>query len=345
MLNSKINIVQSKLFNRNLYLLFFLILLLVNPGRLFSQASIETSIDTTIATVGDQLNLTLNVNHHQGQRITFPDNKKFGEFKVLDKKTSTKKQKNNTAVTKGLFKITTFDTGRVKIPALKVKVSSKSDTNNVISLKSNPILINIISVLPPQAQKEKDIKGPFPIRTVIPWDMIIFASLFILFSVGLFISYKKWKEKHKSVPKINENYLHPPHVLAFKKMKQLRNHTDFYSPSSLKKFYFKLSEILREYMERRFFIYALEMSTSEIIEAKNYFDIENSLLEELEEILKQLDLIKYANVEPDRNDALQYYEKTYNWIEETKHDPFFSTRSGLSETLEELQLNKSEIQQ
>jgi len=97
MLNSKINIVQSKLFNRNLYLLFFLILLLVNPGRLFSQASIETSIDTTIATVGDQLNLTLNVNHHQGQRITFPDNKKFGEFKVLDKKTSTKKQKNNTA--------------------------------------------------------------------------------------------------------------------------------------------------------------------------------------------------------------------------------------------------------
>ncbi|MCF7886508.1 MAG: hypothetical protein K9M80_08435, partial [Candidatus Marinimicrobia bacterium] len=224
----------------------------------------------------------------------------------------------------------------------EISVTSSSDTNKVLTYQSKPFKINIISVLPPNAQKEKDIKAPFPIRTIIPWELIGFALLFILLSAGLYISLKKWKQKRKMAQRIKEEYLKPPHTIAISKLQQLRKNTNFGSRQSLKEFYFKLSEILREYLERRFFIYALEMSTSEIITASRKFDLDNELKEDLENILRDIDFIKYANQPSRRKKALQHWENIYKWIQATQHDPFFSTRSGLTETVEEIQIKKSE---
>ena len=56
----------------------------------------------------------------------------------------------------------------------------------------------------------------------------------------------------------------PPHEIAFAALDDLRKaNTD--SPAALRTFYFKLSEIVRSYVENRFGINATDLTTEEII--------------------------------------------------------------------------------
>ncbi len=331
---------QSSFYKFRNIALIILLFTIFFSSSLFANSEMITRVDTTIATIGDHINLRIDIQHGQDQEVTFPDSDNFGKFQVLDRST-TQKELENLLQSQAHYKITTFDTGHVKIPPLAVKVTSKTDSSQTLVYKSDSIRINIISVLSPNARQEKDIKGPFPIRTIIPWEIIIFAALFILFSLGLYLSIRQWRKKNNDTQQVDENYLKPPHTIAFQRLNKLRNETNFSDKKALKIFYFKLSEIVRQYLERRFFIYALEMSTSEIIESSRHFDLDDNMIERLQEILRAIDIYKYANQPSDRSTAIQYWQNIYNWIKETKHDPFYSDRSGLTETMEEIQADQN----
>lgn len=328
-------------FSRNLnFALIILFFAILSNNYVFADGEMVTRVDTTIATIGDHINLTIDIQHDKTQQVKFPDSDEFGKFQVLDRST-TQKELKNLLQSQAHYKISTFDTGQVKIPPLAVKVTSNTDSSQALVYKSDSISINVISVLSPNASQEKDIKGPFSIRTIIPWETIIFAALFILFSLGLYLSIRQWRKKNNKTPKVEEDYLKPPHTVAFQRLKKLREKTNFSDKKSLKIFFFKLSEIVRQYLERRFFIYALEMSTSEIIESSDYFDLDQDMIDELHEILRAIDIYKYANQPSDRSTALQYWQNIHDWIKETKHDPFYSDRSGLTETIEEMQAKQN----
>ena len=61
-----------------------------------------------------------------------------------------------------------------------------------------------------------------------------------------------------------------------------------------KEYYSELSYIIREYIERKYFIHTLEMTTEDIEYCNYYLKLNKKYFKDIIEILKKADKVKYA---------------------------------------------------
>ena len=113
----------------------------------------------------------------------------------------------------------------------------------------------------------------------------------------------------------------PPHIEAIRKLEALRNQK-LPQNGRHKQYWSGLADILREYLDGRFGIGALEMTTDEtlaaldaprregVVDAKRY--------ENLAELLRTADLVKFAKYTPDEDTTDGAYYNAYYFVEETK---------------------------
>ena len=300
---------------------------------LFAQVIISSKIDTTIATVGDQINLNVLVTYeNENTSITFPNiNDELQNFSVIARK-STKPEKTSTGFQQDFdFKIAVFDTGMIEIPSLTLAINGK----HYADTKTSKHAVNVISILPPEEQVEpKDIKPPFPLPTIIPWDIILFVLIILIISILWFIFYKKWKYDHPRIT-FDEKYTEPPHIIALRKLKEVTNFP-FSNESEIIATYTQISHIFREYLEGRYFVRALEMPTRDIMESLSILDIDNTIKMQSINTLQKLDIIKFAKQLPEISEKDNIIGTTENIINQTRIDNFLSQRSGLTEVKENL---------
>lgn len=76
-----------------------------------------------------------------------------------------------------------------------------------------------------------------------------------------------------------------------------------------KEFYTRLTDILRVYIDTRFGINAMEMTSSQIIEALNSNEISKEPNKYMKQILETADFVKFAKVRPLPEDNT----KSFNW--------------------------------
>ncbi len=88
------------------------------------------------------------------------------------------------------------------------------------------------------------------------------------------------------------------HEVAFKELERLREE-ELWQKGEIKKYYTRLTEILRQYLENRFRVYSLEMTTAETLEAlvSTGFKKDESY-NDLKSVLTGADLVKFAKYNP-----------------------------------------------
>ena len=86
-----------------------------------------------------------------------------------------------------------------------------------------------------------------------------------------------------------------------------------------KDFYSELSHITRQFVEKSCYIRALEMTTEEISENENIFNMNDDIFSEWVNLLQKADLIKFAKkstpiseMEDDKNIAYNIIDKALN---------------------------------
>lgn len=124
----------------------------------------------------------------------------------------------------------------------------------------------------------------------------------------------KWQGKVRDVkptPKL------PPHVIAIKALDELRNRK-LWQNGKHKLYYSTLTEILRLYIEGRWEVGALEMTTDEIITALRDVDIKHDSRSNLVAILRTADMVKFAKALPDAEENEQLFDYAYYFVENTK---------------------------
>lgn len=89
----------------------------------------------------------------------------------------------------------------------------------------------------------------------------------------------------------------PPHELALRKLGQLKQR-DLWSAGNAKEYCDELTGIIREYLELRFGVPALESTSAELIQKLKSTDIPVETVAVLGNILFQADLAKFANGTP-----------------------------------------------
>lgn len=91
------------------------------------------------------------------------------------------------------------------------------------------------------------------------------------------------------------------------------------SSGRIREFYFRLSDIVRGYIERRFDVSAPEMTTEEFLAEVSHdrrFGHKNTL--ELQHFLAACDLVKYAGFRPDPDDAEGLTRAAMDFVERTR---------------------------
>jgi len=291
---NKINILNLK----NL-----LFLLLIIGGKLiYAQSTyVSADLDSTKILIGDQINLNLKASFPANNKIYWPQIKdtitkdieiieqsKIDTIFSDDKTYKTLLQK---------IKITSFDSGFYEIPPFRFEYS-KPDDSTKFSLETYPLYLEVYTIVVDTTKGIFPIKGPvkapFTFKEILPWIIGgAVALLLIAFLIYFLIKRKKHEPLFKAKPKPKL----PPHIIALNALENLRKEK-LWQSGKTKAYHTILTDIIRKYLDERFGINAIEMTTDEILAAVKNLHISNELKVKLKEMLILADLVKFAKEKP-----------------------------------------------
>ena len=280
----------------------------------------RAQVDKAAATVGDLITLTLSLSSEPQIAVRLPEaGSRIAGLRIVDDGEEGPKMVDNRTVQKKWYKFQPDSVGSYTIPALSVTYTDARGAQQ--ELKSAQLFIEVKSVL-----KDKNAGATGEIRDIkplqeIPWSPgqpLIYGALMVLllFAGGVFLFYYLGKKKNQ-LPAPPD----PAHIRAFEELEQL-SREQLLERGIVREYYFRLSEIFRRYIERRFHIPAVERTTEEIMpDILNLQECGSALKAEMREILRYADLVKFARFCPDRNTSDNDYRKVVRVIEETKEAP------------------------
>ncbi len=173
------------------------------------------------------------------------------------------------------------------------------------------------------AVMEKDSFDISPIKTIIkepinwsdyrPYALAFFG---IVLALASFFFYKNYQKRRKALPVEKVEIIIPAHEIALDKLRGLDQKKLW--QSDIKTYQSELTHIVREYLENRYHIPALETTTDEIVNAIQKKELTSDVIGEMKNILQVADLVKFAKSKPSLNIHQEFMEKALEFVQETK---------------------------
>ena len=143
--------------------------------------------------------------------------------------------------------------------------------------------------------------------------LLIGLGILLLVAAGIFLL-RRMRSKER-IQKMEEAVIisAPPHETALRKLRELKE-KELWQKGQIKEYQSELTFIIREYLQDRFTMNALEMTTSEILrEVPEFVDTEK-----LGNILQIADLVKFAKAVPGEEIHEKFMQMAFELVEETK---------------------------
>ena len=186
--------------------------------------------------------------------------------------------------------ITSFDEGEYALPPLtlqRVNADGVVDTlvfdSQTLQVKTMPIDTATFVV--------HDIKGqiryPVTFKEVLPWiGLGLGIAGLIALIVWLIVRYGRKRD-------VEAERKEPAHIVALRKLDKYRGNK-MWAPEKQKSFYSGVTDTLREYIDARYEIGAMEMTTAEIMKEMKNTDVPADLQTGLKELFERADFVKFA---------------------------------------------------
>jgi hypothetical protein len=204
-----------------------------------------------------------------------------------------KKGKNGTPNVydlRGGIVITAFDQGQYALPPLSMQRMTKDGVVDTLVFDSQLLDVKTMPVDTATFQLHEikgQIKYPITFKEVLPWVGAVLGILGVIaLIVWLVIRYSK---KRGAEAEKKE----PAHIVAFRKLDKYKGNK-MWAPEKQKAFYSGVTDALREYIDARYDIGAMEMTTAEIMKELKKTDISEELQIGLKELFERADYVKFA---------------------------------------------------
>lgn len=272
-----------------LYILFFLL-----STSLFAQ-KVTTSVNVTKNKIGGEFKLTLKTDVDTLSKVKFPEARNFGALEVIQSyKIDTVKNGARYELIKK-YGLTQFDSGKYTISRIPVLINGKVVFSDSIKVEVNDVKVDTLT------QKMYDIKDIAQAESPIGTWWIYLLILLIIGIAGYYIY--QFVKKRQSQPKAEVIVFKSPIEKATTLLQQLEV-KELWQKGEIKHYYSELTDIARNYIEEEINIPAMESTTSELIEGlrkaakQKKLKLSNETVENLEKVLIQADLVKFAKVKP-----------------------------------------------
>ena len=301
--------------NHFLWMLFFLSTIIIN-----AQIEVATSVDKDSVKIGEQFNLDIRVETDESTVLQWPvllDS--VGDFEIVSN-TAIKKSviENGRKVEEQKIKLTSFDEGYKAIPGLVFKYTDEN--NKTRQTQSKGIMVGVMTMAVDTSKGITPIKGiidvPLTWKDLMP-KIIKYAAitLGVLLLIGLLIYFLR-RNKTDEIKEVKVKV--PPHEVALYKLKSIEK-SKSWEVESTKLYYSQLTEILREYVENKFDVPALESTSDEIMADLGQTEVADGLQRKMGNILTLADLAKFAKASPTAENNKQCLKDAIVFVEHTKN--------------------------
>ena len=312
------------------------ILLLLFSTTVFAQKQVETKIDVTKNKIGAQFNLTLTTNVDTLSSVTFPKGKMFGKMEVIRDYLIDTIKKNNRYELIKKYGLAQFDSGKYYVPSLKVIINKKEFQTDSLLVEVSNVVVDTLK------QKMFDIKPIAEANSNKSWIWKLILILLLISGIGVLV-YRFIKKRQ--LKKIEEEVYKTPIEKATNLLNVLEK-KELWQKGEIKNYYSELTNIARNYIEEAIEIPAMESTTSELIEGlriaslKKKMSLSQETIENLERVLKQADLVKFAKSRPSDFEITEDRKKIEKAIIILDKSIPIKVENDEDELLNELQLQK-----
>ncbi|WP_417939221.1 hypothetical protein [Flavobacterium sp. RS13.1] len=272
----------------------FYIFLFLLSSTVFAQKQVETSIDTTKNKIGAEFKLTLKTIVSSKTKVVFPALKNIGPLEVIQSYPIDTVKKDGTYELIKKYGLTQFDSGRYVIPPVKILIDKKPHLSDPVSVEVASVKVDTLQ------QKMYDIKDISTVENGIGDWWIYLLIIVLIIGIGVFVY---WYMKKHQKKKIEEEVYKTPIEKATSLLNNLEK-KELWQKGEVKEYYSELTDIARNYIEEAIQIPAMESTTSELIQAlktasaKKKMSLTPETVENLERVLRQADLVKFAKSKP-----------------------------------------------
>jgi hypothetical protein len=289
---------------RNVYRFFIASLLTFCSFTTFAQeVHVTAGMDSTVILIGNQTHLHIKVSYDAKNavpKIQWP----LISDSLVSKVHVVSKSKIDTVIpdhsnptvqsqTEDLV-ITSFDSGYYAIPPFQFIING--DTAHPVM--NEPLMLQVRTIPVDTAKGFRDIKGPiqvkFPLIIILMYVGIGVVILAILAYLIYYLIKKNQKKPEVVIPKAPPV---EPHIKALRALEELAL-KKLWQEGKIKEYYSGISDILRIYLDDKFGLGALEMTTDEIMYALRRVALNELLKMKLNQILVLSDLVKFAKEQP-----------------------------------------------
>lgn len=338
---------------RNYFFILLLGLLNAAAFTVFGQGSIvaESQVDRSQMLIGDVITYSIAVTYDPSLEVQMPSpGVNLGQFEIRHYQVAEPQKKDGKLIEAASYQVSTFETGEYEIPELEITYRSKADTA-WSTIRTQPLTIKVESVNPDEAGDIRDIKPPmtppFNYRALIFWAVV---SLLAIALIGALIYVVRRRRQGKSILPRRVKPARPAHEITLEELDALVA-ADLLQAAQVKEYYSRLADIVRRYIENRFSIYALEMTSSQLLDSMRGEGLPEDSVTLMNSFLTPCDLVKFAKYIPADNEHQATTESAYRFVNDTKLVIVEETESSLppesaavaqSEAAEEIENHKED---
>ena len=307
---------------KTLILSVFLIISII-PFSAGQDVKISSSFDSTKIFIGDQIKFNVTIDQPSNLKLTIPALKdtlcKNIEI-ISGPHVDTTKSQNGRIKIIQKYLITSFYSGRYQIGPVFAETKNEGGLKRFYSDYSILEVMRVRIAPADTTAKIFDIirpyKAPVTFGEMLPWIFIILLLGIIVWAIIRYLPKLRKSNAESSVFIPAE----PAHVIAFRDLERLKSQ-ELWQKGETKKYYTELTEILRRYLENRFRVYSLELTTSETLDAlvKSGFK-KNGSYNDLKTVLTGADLVKFAKYNPVASENESHFQTAWNFVLTTREE-------------------------
>lgn len=294
--------------NKNLFFILFTLCLFMGLLRsVYADEGITAALTSPqeALTVGDVVNLLLEVRHPAEQYVIFPElGQTWGDFEVREQsQPEVSTQEDGSQSSSQTIAVTLWAPGSFTTPLLTVTVSTPSGELSVLTVE--PVTLAVASVLEEGDTELRELKPQATLLppSLLPW-LLGGLLLAILISFALWSRVRRWRPKERE-PVLDTR---AAYEIALDELQQIKVQ-DLPAQGDFKTHYTLVTETLHRYLEQRYAISVMEQTTSQIKQIFEGISIAPEHKSELMSMLGEADLVKFAKVEPPIEVAQQFPER------------------------------------
>lgn len=290
--------------------------------------------DTNSILIGSPVNIQLRLSQPKSLKIDWPDIDSIGQFEVLSKgKIDTlNTDEKGILLRSQILTVTAYDSGHLTVPSFDFKYKVDS-SENFKEVTTDPLQINVLLVPVDTTKEIRDIRPVVEVPYDWTFIFIVIISILILAFI-CFRIYKWWKKKQLLIiPKAAPVILRPAHEIALEALQQLEE-GKYWQQGNIKFYYSTLTDIIRHYIELRWGVNAMELTSDEILANGFVSMLEPEQKEKLSYLLRLSDLVKFAKSQPLSYESEQSMQTAEQFVKVTALI-ILQDSSELSETKQE----------